>query len=131
MHGSRRAQIAITALVELAMQKRGVVPLSRLTRQVPASISYLEQIFASLRRRGLVTGFRGTGGGYRLDRPADEISVADVMEALDSPGLADITGTPNRHGEAWHELLRQVQSHLRGITIANLLERRVSHVLAA
>jgi Rrf2 family iron-sulfur cluster assembly transcriptional regulator len=131
MQGSRKAQIAITALVELAMQKNGAVPLSRLTRQVPASISYLEQIFASLRRRGLVTGFRGTGGGYRLDRPADEISVADVMEALESPGLAENTGTPNSHHEAWRELLRQVHGYLRGITIADLLERRVSHVLAA
>lgn len=131
MQGSRKAQIAVTALVELAMQKNGVVPLSRLTQQVPASISYLEQIFASLRRRGLVTGFRGTGGGYRLDRPADEISVADVMEALDSSGLADGRETPNRHHEAWRELLRQVHSHLRGITIADLLDRRVSQVLAA
>lgn len=131
MQGSRKAQIAVTALVELAMQKNGVVPLSRLTQQVPASISYLEQIFASLRRRGLVTGFRGTGGGYRLDRPADEISVADVMEALDSSRLADSREAPNRHHEAWRELLRQVHSHLRGITIADLLDRRVSQVLAA
>ena len=133
MHGSRKAQIAITALAELAgQQPTTVVPLSRLTRQVPASISYLEQIFAALRRRGLVSGLRGTGGGYRLDRPADQISVADVVEALDSQGLGAPERRPlSRHDEAWRELLRRVHGQLRDITLADLVDKRGSPSLAA
>lgn len=134
MQGSRKAQIAITALVELATQQPsgGAVPLSRLTRQIPASISYLEQIFAALRRRGLVTGFRGTAGGYRLDRPADQISIADVMEALDRPALAERTAAATTgHDKAWRELLHRVHEYLRGITIADLLDRHEARVLAA
>lgn len=133
MQGSRKAQIAITALIELAKQQRnGAVPLSRLTKQVPASISYLEQIFAGLRRRGMVTGFRGTGGGYRLARPAETISIADVMDALDGSSLAEAVGIPTaRHDEAWRELLRRVHGYLRGITLADLLDRHGWQVLAA
>ena len=74
------------AVVDVAMHgKDSAVSLADVAARQNISLSYLEQLFGRLRRHGLVESVRGPGGGYRLARPADTISVADVIEAVDEP----------------------------------------------
>jgi Rrf2 family iron-sulfur cluster assembly transcriptional regulator len=138
MSSSRKVQIAIAALANVAEhQQAGAVPLSRLTGVMPASVSYLEQIFGALRRHGLVTGFRGVGGGYRLARPAEQITVAQITAALDTQGAGDCLLTSagsHQQGlsdDPWCELLSRMHAQLEGITLADLRSRRKSAALAA
>lgn len=82
-----RGKHALTAMVDLTkMQDGRPVPLSDIAARRQISLSYLEQMFAGLRRHGLVKSHRGPGGGYRLGLPANEISVAAIIRAAeDSP----------------------------------------------
>jgi Rrf2 family iron-sulfur cluster assembly transcriptional regulator len=81
---STKGRYAVVALVDLALQgEDGLVALSELSRRQDISLPYLEQLFVKLRRAGLVVSVRGPGGGYRLARPAAEIRVAEVLEAVD------------------------------------------------
>ena len=82
-----RGKHALTAMVDLTkMQDGRPVPLSDIAARRQISLSYLEQMFAGLRRHGLVKSHRGPGGGYRLGLPATEISVAAIIRAAeDSP----------------------------------------------
>ena len=85
MQLSTKGRYAVMAMVELA--KRGVagssLPLTEIAQSQQLPISYLEQLFMKLRRAGLVTAVRGPHGGYRLARPAGEISIAEIMMAAD------------------------------------------------
>ena len=89
-------------------------------------MSYMEQLFARLRKHGLVQGTRGPGGGYRLARSPQEISVAEVLRAVDD----DEEGLRNSAKDVsdlshmlWGELSRRVSNYLDGITIQDLLEQ--------
>jgi len=84
MRLTTKGRYAVTAMVELALnQDKGRISLAEIAERHGISQSYLEQLFASLRRRGLVDGTRGPGGGYRLARRRTDISVADVIDAVD------------------------------------------------
>jgi len=84
MRLTTKGRYAVTAMVDLASNTaRGRVSLAEIAARQGISQSYLEQLFAALRRRGLVDGTRGPGGGYQLGRPGSEISVADVIDAVD------------------------------------------------
>jgi Rrf2 family iron-sulfur cluster assembly transcriptional regulator len=79
-----KGRYAVTAMADLAKFGAGAaVPLSAIAERQHISLAYLEQLFAKLRRAGLVQSERGRTGGYRLDRPADRISVAEIMRAVD------------------------------------------------
>lgn len=79
-----RARYACMALSDLAAQKKGTyIPLKDMAARQGLSLTYLEQLFAVLKRKGLVTSTRGLYGGYALARPAQHISVAQIMDALD------------------------------------------------
>jgi Rrf2 family protein len=79
-----RGRYAVTAMADLAkFGAGGAVPLSAIAERERISLAYLEQLFAKLRRAGLVQSERGRAGGYRLGRPADKISVAEIMRAVD------------------------------------------------
>lgn len=81
---STKGRYAMVALVDIALQGEGaLVPLADLSRRQDLSLAYLEQLFARLRRAGLVVSVRGPGGGYRLGRTPTEIRVADVLEAVE------------------------------------------------
>src|SRR5438477_4533456 len=74
------------ALVDLASQSDGrPVSLADIAQRQEISLSYLEQLFAKLRRGGLVRSVRGPGGGYRLSRPSAELRIADIILAVDEP----------------------------------------------
>ncbi|MDX1698608.1 MAG: Rrf2 family transcriptional regulator, partial [Thiohalobacterales bacterium] len=83
MRLSTKGRYAVTAMLDLAIHHgEGAVTLAEISAAQGISLSYLEQLFARLRKNGLVEGIRGPGGGYRLSRAPDEISVADVIDAI-------------------------------------------------
>ncbi len=84
MELNTKGRYAVTAMADLAkFGAGGAVPLSAIAEREHLSLAYLEQLFAKLRRAGLVQSERGRAGGYRLGRPADKISVAEIMRAVD------------------------------------------------
>ncbi|PID48800.1 MAG: Fe-S cluster assembly transcriptional regulator IscR [Proteobacteria bacterium] len=80
-----QSQRAVMAMIALALHnERKVLRLSNLAKEQGISLSYMEQLFYALRHAGLVEGIRGPGGGYRLGKPASRISIADIVEAIES-----------------------------------------------
>jgi Rrf2 family iron-sulfur cluster assembly transcriptional regulator len=81
-----KGRFAVTALLDLAMQQgTGPVMLAGISQRQKISLSYLEQLFAKLRQRGLIASVRGPGGGYRLARDSVQITVAEIILAVDEP----------------------------------------------
>jgi Rrf2 family iron-sulfur cluster assembly transcriptional regulator len=135
-----RGRYAVTAMLDLALhQQTGPVSLADIADRQGISLSYLEQIFSRLRRQGLVASTRGPGGGYRLSRAAVEISVADVIGAVDE--VVDATrcgGMQNCQGEErclthdlWRDLSHQLHEFLTGIDLQELVTRRSVREVAA
>ena len=84
MRLSTKGRYAVTAMMDIALhEEMGPVTLADISQCQGISLSYLEQLFARLRKGGLVEGVRGPGGGYRLARPANQISVADIIQSVD------------------------------------------------
>lgn len=130
MRLTRKSRFAVMAMLDLAMSRDcASVTLAAIERRHGLSISYLEQLFARLRRRGLVVGTRGPRGGYRLARPPQNITIADVVSAVEEAGL------PSRHERKrrfdrgrrseflWTELSDQLYEFLNGIDLAQLVDR--------
>ena len=91
MRLTTKGRYAVTAILDLALHDADApITLSEISERQGLSLSYLEQLFASLRKRGLVSSVRGPGGGYRLARPASQISVADVITAVNELSLIHI-----------------------------------------
>ncbi|MCP1676235.1 Rrf2 family iron-sulfur cluster assembly transcriptional regulator [Natronocella acetinitrilica] len=129
---STKGRYAVTAIMDLVLHEGdGPVALADISQSQQISLSYLEQLFARLRRAGLVSGVRGPGGGYRLARPAAEISVAAVIEAVDeSLDATRCKGRENCQGgnrclthDLWSELSCQIQNFLAGISLADMAQR--------
>ncbi len=127
-----KGRYAVTAMLDVAMHaEERPVSLADVAARQHLSLSYLEQLFARLRREGLVQSSRGPGGGYRLGRSAEAISVADVVLAVDEP--LDVTrcgGHANCHDggpclthELWTELGRQAHTFLSQRSLADVLQR--------
>lgn len=84
MRLSTKGRYAVTAMMDIALhEKQGPVTLADISECQEISLSYLEQLFSKLRKQGLVKGVRGPGGGYRLAKSADQISVADIIQSVD------------------------------------------------
>ena len=135
---STKGRYAVMAMADLANRQVGTTPVSlgEIAASQDISLSYLEQLFAKLRRGGLVVGVRGPGGGYRLSRPASELRVEDIILAVDEPIAATrckagspigCTGTAARciTHDLWEELGRQIHVFLSSVTLADVVERRV------
>ena len=133
MRLTTKGRYAVTAMLDLALHEHGdPIALADIAERQGISLSYLEQLFARLRRQGLVTSCRGPGGGYRLGRDATDIAVADVICAVDEP--VDATrcgGLENCQGEErclthdlWQDLSQQIHRFLSDIDLAKLVERR-------
>lgn len=127
---STKGRYAVLAMVELAMNdKNGLLPLADLSLSKEISISYLEQLFSHLRSNDLVSGVRGPKGGYRIVRPANEISIAQIVSAVDSKANPDnqptaINTNDSREAthSAWLNLSKQMYSFLDGITLADITQ---------
>jgi Rrf2 family iron-sulfur cluster assembly transcriptional regulator len=135
---STKGRYAVMAMADLASREATSKPVSlaEIAARQEISLSYLEQLFAKLRKGGLVVSARGPGGGYRLSRPAGELRVADIILAVNEPISATrcktgspkgCTGTMSRclTHDLWEELGRQIHVFLSSVTLADVVERRV------
>ncbi len=86
MRLTTKGRFAVTAMADLAMRgKTGPVTLASISERQSISLSYLEQLFGKLRRHGIVVAVRGPGGGYYLARPGAQITIAEIIAAVDEP----------------------------------------------
>ncbi len=136
MHLGTKGRYAVMAMTDLAgRQGERAVALADIAARQEISLSYLEQLFARLRRRGLVKSTRGPGGGYRLAKPAEETRILDIVVAVDEPLHATRCGgkLPGcmARGERcathdlWAEMGRQVQDYLAAVSLADVLAGRI------
>lgn len=127
MRMSTKAQSAVTATLSLALHyKEGPLNVADLSEEQGISVSYLEQLFAYLRRGGLVQGVRGPGGGYILTRPASDISLADIVAAVDGAEEAPRRTLGQDHSptaEMWEDLSKVFYDFLKGITLEDVVRR--------
>jgi Rrf2 family iron-sulfur cluster assembly transcriptional regulator len=128
-----KGRYAVTAMLDVALHaKQGPVPLTDISERQEISLSYLEQLFAKLRKRELVSSVRGPGGGYYLGREAALISIRDVIAAVDeSVDATRCHGKGNcQNGERclthhlWSDLSERIESFLSDISLAELVEKR-------
>jgi Rrf2 family iron-sulfur cluster assembly transcriptional regulator len=132
MRLSTKGRYAVTAMLDLTLHGNdGPVTLAEISETQGISLSYLEQLFASLRGKKLVKGVRGPGGGYYLGRPAEEISIADIICAVDEwveftrcGGNRDCQdGKRCLTHNLWDDLSNEIYKFLQSITLASLVER--------
>ena len=132
MRLSARADYALRAAIELAAADNGHVTAEQLARAQRIPGKFLEAILTQLRRAGLVRSQRGPDGGFWLARPADEISLADIIRAIDGP-LVDVRGErPEKVGYSgaaeplqtvWIALRANERAILEEVTLAHLVSR--------
>src|SRR6185437_9215406 len=138
MRLSTKGRYAVMAMADLAQHEAANKPVSLadIAHRQEISLSYLEQLFAKLRRGGLVRSVRGPGGGYRLSRPASELRIADVIVAVDEPIAATRCKPGSAKGcttqgarcvthDLWEELGRQIHVFLSSVSLADVVEKRV------
>lgn len=130
MRLSTKGRYAVTAMIDLALhQDQRLVSLSEISEVQNISLSYLEQLFSKLRRYEIVEGVRGPGGGYRLARGSDEITIADIINAVDEK--LDATRCAGhedcQHGrkcishELWYDLSKRIYGFLHEITLGDVI----------
>ncbi len=133
MRLTTKGRYAVTAMLDLALHEgRGPISLADISSRQRISLSYLEQLFAKLRRGGLVKSVRGPGGGYQLSREKADIFVVQVIDAVNES--VDATGCNSKgdchEGDAclthylWCDLSEQIHGFLSGISLENLVERK-------
>ncbi|WP_274584437.1 Rrf2 family transcriptional regulator [Neisseria leonii] len=131
MRLTTKGRFAVTAMLDLTLHGgSGAVRLNDISTRQQISLSYLEQLFAKLRRAGLVESIRGPGGGYVLAQAADQINIAqiiaaaeDKLDATQCTGRADChNGTPCLTHNIWESLNHTIDNHLRAITLAGALK---------
>lgn len=140
MRLTTKGRYAVTAMLDLALYgDRGPISLADISSRQDISLSYLEQLFAKLRRRELVRSIRGPGGGYRLNRPGEEIFVAEIIDAVDE--RVDATGCSGQSDcqdghtclthHLWSDLSEQIHHFLSDISLASLVQRRDVQAVSA
>ncbi|MEM1401801.1 MAG: Fe-S cluster assembly transcriptional regulator IscR [Pseudomonadota bacterium] len=133
MRLTTKGRYAVTAMLDLALNEaRGPIRLAAISERQGISLSYLEQLFANLRRQELVRSVRGPGGGYRLHRAPSEISVAEVIAAVNEDTDATRCGGKGdcQEGDTclthhlWMDLSDRIREFLDDISLADLVARR-------
>ena len=137
MRLTTKGRFAVTAMIDLGLRAAaGPVALASISQRQRISLSYLEQLFGRLRRQDLVLSTRGPGGGYSLGRAASEISVADIIVAVDEP--IDATGCAGKENcmgddsgrcmthDLWAGLNVIVIDHLSSISLQRLLDDQIA-----
>lgn len=133
MRLTTKGRYAVTAMLDLALHEgKGPISLADISERQGISLSYLEQLFAKLRRNELVRSVRGPGGGYQLNREPAGISVAEVVDAVNES--VDATGCKQAGGcqggevclthHLWCDLSNQIHGFLSSISLASLVARR-------
>lgn len=146
MRLSTRGRYAVMAMVELAARQQAMPPaaagrasppvsLAEIAAAQMLSLAYLEQLFGPLRRAGLVASARGPGGGYRLARPAREIAISAIVDAVDEPIRATrceegapgcLAGRRCLTHDLWAELGEQIRLFLAGVTLEDVVRGEVT-----
>jgi len=130
MRLTTKGRFAVTAMVDLTLRHaRGPVTLAAISERQHISLSYLEQLFGKLRRASLVSSVRGPGGGYNLARPAQGITVADIVTAVDETlDATQCGGKENCHDDKrcmthdlWATLNEKMYDYLSSVTLADLV----------
>jgi len=134
---STKGRYAVMAMVDLASNSKGQpIALADIAERQEISLSYLEQLFAKLRKGGLVKSVRGPGGGYLLAHPIEESRVSDIIVAVDEPIRATrcAPGSPagcrsNRSRclthDLWEELGNQIHLYLSSVSLADICNKQV------
>ncbi len=133
MRLTTKGRFAVTAMIDLALrQHNGPVTLAGISQRQKISLSYLEQLFGKLRRHDLVESTRGPGGGYSLARAAREISVSNIIFAVDEPLDATQCGGkqdcqddgPCMTHELWSTLNKRMIEYLDSVSLQDLVEQQ-------
>ena len=136
MRLTTKGRYAVTAVLDLALhQDKGPVSLSAISERQGISLSYLEQLFAKLRRNNIVSSVRGPGGGYKLASETDNISISDIILAVDeSCKVVDCSDSEGCHGDyrclthdLWQELSTEIRTFLDGITLSEIMSQETVH----
>jgi len=139
MRLTTKGRYAVTAMLDLALHaKGGPVSLSDISERQGISLSYLEQLFAKLRRGNLVSSVRGPGGGYQLSRDMSRVQVAEVIDAVDESVDATRCGGQGdcHQGDKclthhlWCDLSEQIHVFLNSISLGDLVARREVQAVA-
>jgi Rrf2 family iron-sulfur cluster assembly transcriptional regulator len=133
MRLTTKGRFAVTAILDLALsQKGGPVSLAGISERQGISLSYLEQLFGKLRRNQLVSSVRGPGGGYLLAKSLEEVSVADIIRAVDEPiDATSCGGKENCHDDQkcithdlWAGLNEHIFEYLSSVKLATLVAKQ-------
>ena len=137
MRLTTKGRFAVTAMIDLGLRSsNGPVALAAISQRQQISLSYLEQLFGKLRRHELVESTRGPGGGYSLGRKSDEITVADIIVAVDEP--IDATGCAGRENcmgddagrcmthDLWASLNQKMIEFLDSISLKKLVDEQLA-----
>ena len=134
MRLTTKGRFAVTAMIDLALNNgSGPVTLADISGRQKISLSYLGQLFGKLRRRALVTSVRGPGGGYNLANPTDQVSVADIIVAVDEP--IDATQCGGKENckddkkcmthDLWTDLNNHIFEYLRAVKLSDLVAKQL------
>ena len=142
MRLSTKGRYAVMAMADLARRETDAgaadraVSLADIAARQEISLSYLEQLFARLRRRGLVKSLRGPGGGYRLARAAEVTTIAEIVMAVDEPLRATrcsakgkgcmLKGERCLTHDLWEEMGRQLHGYLNSVSLADVVLGRLA-----
>jgi Rrf2 family transcriptional regulator, iron-sulfur cluster assembly transcription factor len=138
MRLTTKGRFAVTAMIDLGLREHtGPVALAAISARQQISLSYLEQLFGKLRRHELVESTRGPGGGYSLGRKAEEITVADIIVAVDEP--IDATGCGGKENncmgddggrcmthDLWASLNTRMIEFLDSISLKKLVDEQIA-----
>ncbi|MEQ1637232.1 MAG: Rrf2 family transcriptional regulator [Methylococcales bacterium] len=133
MRLTTKGRYAVTAMLDLAFHSQHApVTLTDIATRQTISLSYLEQLFARLRRADMVIGVRGPGGGYQINKPVAEISIAEIIRAvdeqIDSTQCGGESNCQNHKAclthDLWMGLSEQIHHYLSNISLGDLLERK-------
>ncbi len=134
MRLTTKGRFAVTAMLDLAMSEGDKpVTLAGISERQAISLSYLEQLFSRLRKQGLVKSVRGPGGGYRIGRSHEEISISQIITAVDEQiDATQCGGQENCHGEEgrcmthdlWASLNNKILDYLSGVSLADMVKNQ-------
>lgn len=133
MRLTTKGRFAVTAMIDLALrQHTGPVTLAGIADRQRISLSYLEQLFGKLRRNHLVASVRGPGGGYCLAKPMMQVSVADIIQAVDETlDATQCGGKGDCHDDhpcmthnLWTSLNHKMFDYLRSVSLQDLVDQQ-------
>lgn len=138
MRISTKGRYSLSAMIYLGCceENQKLIPLFKISEDLGISKIFLEQAFSLLKKAGLVTAVKGSSGGYRLSRNSHDISVYDVLQAIEVPLFEKTEPTLNEQSATieksmdeyvWHPLDEQIQKMLKSITLYTLSEQTIQN----